>query len=143
MARKAVTYEDVAKGDRKNLVARDPSPLHERMKAYLDYRTGYDNDLKTVQIVRVLLTDFQASPEEKAIREAAKEAKEQELEAPKPATRSRGRKPAAAKDNAKPASRSRGRGKAKDETPAPRRSRARKPANDNPPADDTGEQEPF
>jgi hypothetical protein len=143
MARKAVTYEDVAKGDRKNLVARDPSPLHERMKAYLDYRTGADTDLKTIQIVRVLLTDFQASPEEKAVREARATERETEQEAPAPKTRTR--KPATTKASTAKAPAKRGRGKAatKDEAPAPRRSRAGSRSKaDNPPVE-PDEQEPF
>lgn len=128
----AAQYEGIERKDRVDLVDKEPSPMHERMAKYVAFRTGYDPDVKTVQLVRVLLTEFQASPEEAQIRAEAKAERDQPKAEPaastskakadgkaeaKPAGRSRAKaSTTAATEKAAPASggrpRGRGRGKA-------------------------------
>lgn len=106
---------------------KDPSELHELCAEWIQDRTGYEMDLRTVQLVLVLYSKFQRSPENKAdIEERRKRAAENKAAAEKRATErdakkatepvTRTRKGAAASEDAD------------DEAPAPRRGRPAKTA---------------
>lgn len=72
------------------LVDKDPTPKHEAAAAWISDQTGYDMDVKTVQLLLLMYTRFQKSPENQqaiadAKERAAAAAEERENRPAKPA----------------------------------------------------------
>lgn len=59
------------------LADKAPTDLHERFAEWIEEQTGYEPDLKTVQLACVLRIDFQRSDENQAVLEERQKAAEQ------------------------------------------------------------------
>lgn len=80
---------------RADLIEKDPTESHEALAEFIAEQTGYDPDVKTVQMVRVLYRPFIRSEEHQGRLETAREARE-EAEAAKEERRAEREKKTAA-----------------------------------------------
>jgi hypothetical protein len=62
---------------RADLLEKDPSEAHEALAEFIAEQTGYDPDVKTVQMVRVLYRPFIRSEEHQSRLDGARSAREQ------------------------------------------------------------------
>lgn len=62
--------------ERKPVVEQDPSELHKALAEYIKSKTGYDADVKTVQLALSLRPQFNKAPERAQAREQAKQVRE-------------------------------------------------------------------
>jgi topoisomerase IA-like protein len=62
---------------RADLIEKEPSETHEALAAFVKEQSGYQPDLKTVQLVRVLYRPFIKSEEHQERLESSKEARAQ------------------------------------------------------------------
>lgn len=106
---------EATEAPRADLIEKDPSEAHEALAEFIAEQTGYDPDVKTVQMVRVLYRPFIRSEEHQGRLTEAKEAREA-AEAEKEQRRLEREKKAAEKASApaaeKPAKVKGGKGKA-------------------------------
>lgn len=71
-----VTEPEATEAPRADLIEKDPSEAHEALAEFIAEQTGYDPDVKTVQMVRVLYRPFIRSEEHQGRLTEAKEARE-------------------------------------------------------------------
>jgi len=92
-----------APAPRAALAEKDPTPLHENFANWLTRETGYEVDLKTVQLAAVLRGAFQKSEENQADLEQRRAAAEQRVAAREERAQERATKAAAPKTEPKAA----------------------------------------
>lgn len=82
VATKATTKKARApkKAPRVDLQDREPTTLHSDFAEYIQEETGYEADLKSVQLATLLRMDFQKSEKNQARIQASREAKAEALE---------------------------------------------------------------